>query len=239
MTVTESSASSGVGGALRRFAAAPVRSQTYKNLLYLALAFPLGLIYFVGVVTGAALGVGLLITLIGLPILVLTVAGTTLAAGFEATLVSRLVGVDAALPAVLREFDAGDSVVLPGDGFLDGVGRLLTAPSTWTGAVLVLSKFALGIASFVALVTTGAVGAAALAAPFAYDDPSVTVSLWGETTSTAYTVGPWVVDSLIGALAVAVGGLVFVVVALNALNLFARLQGEYTARLLRLGERTD
>jgi hypothetical protein len=44
----------------RRYLGAPVRLQTYRNLLYLALAFPLGLLYLVGFVTAAALGVGLL-----------------------------------------------------------------------------------------------------------------------------------------------------------------------------------
>lgn len=236
MKRVESGSAAGLGGVVRRFAAAPVRAQTYRNLAYLSLAFPLGLGYFVGAVTGISLGVGLLITLVGLPILGLTVVGTTLAAGLEATLASRLVGVEASLPSVLREFETSDGLVLPGDGFLDAVRRLFTAPSTWTGFVLVLSKFALGIASFVALVTTGALAWAALAAPFVYDDPSVTINLLGQATTGTYTVGPWVVDTLPAAIAVAGGGLVFLVVALNALNLFARLQATFTARLLRLGE---
>ncbi len=47
------------------------RPQTYLNLLYLLLAFPLGLAYFVFLVTGLSLGFGLIITLAGIPILVL------------------------------------------------------------------------------------------------------------------------------------------------------------------------
>lgn len=38
--------------------AAPFRPQTYRNLLYLALAFPLGVIYFVGLVTGVVSDLG-------------------------------------------------------------------------------------------------------------------------------------------------------------------------------------
>ena len=42
----------------------------FPNLVYLLLAMPLGILYFVILVTGYALGAGLIITLIGIPILV-------------------------------------------------------------------------------------------------------------------------------------------------------------------------
>lgn len=83
---TAGSSDTGVTATLRRGLTAPFREQTYRNLLYLALAFPLGLAYFVGFVTGTALGVGLFITWVGLPILALTLAATTAVAGFEARL---------------------------------------------------------------------------------------------------------------------------------------------------------
>ena len=154
----------------------PSTPQTYRNLVYLALAFPLGLVYFVGLVTGGALGLGLLITVVGLPILLLTVVGATLAAGLEAHLTTHLAGVPTPVPEALREFDAREGLALPGDGFLDATRHLVTAPSTWTSVVVVLTKFVFGLASFVALVTAGAVGTALLAAPVAYNDPSAAVT---------------------------------------------------------------
>ena len=223
-------------GALRRVVGAPFRRQTYRNLLYLALAFPLGLGYFVGLVTGSALGVGLLITLVGLPILLLTLSASTLAASLEAWLATHLVGVEASVPAVLRERTLEDRLVLPGDGFLDTVRRLLTAPSTWTSVLLVLSKFAFGIVSFVALVTSGAVTAAMVAAPLVYDSATPSLGLMREATVGAYSVGPWVVDTLPEALVVAAGGLGFAVASLNLLNLLARVQARYTAALLRVDD---
>ena len=219
-------------GAGRRFVGAPLRSRTYRNLLYLLLAFPLGTVYFVGLVAGTAVGTGLLITWVGLPILVVTLAGAAAVAGVEAWLATRLVGVDAAVPALLREFDVHDGVTFPGDGFVDAIRRLLTAPSTWTGVVLLGYKFVIGIVSFVAVVTVGSITAALLAAPFVYDAPG-SVPFRGVTGQ--YQVGSWVVSSLPEALAVAGVGVVALVVGLNLLNWLARFQAGSVAAILRVG----
>ncbi|WP_435360006.1 sensor domain-containing protein [Haloarchaeobius sp. DFWS5] len=218
-----------------QFVAAPFRRQTYKNLLYLALAFPLGLAYFVGLVVGGSVGGALLITIVGLPILLVTIAAATVAAGFEAKLATHLGGVDAQVPSFLREFDARDELSMPGNGFVDAVKRLLTAPTTWTSVVLLLAKFVFGIAAFVALVFCGAVSVVLLGAPFIYDDPNVEIGLVADSTVGEYTIGPWLVDTLPEALAVAGVGVVFVFVALNLLNLLALLHATYTASILRVG----
>jgi hypothetical protein len=240
MTTTDSRRSTDRStGGLRRFVGVPFRLQTYRNLLYLVLAFPLGLAYFVGLVTGTALGVGLLITWVGLPILLLTLAGAAAAAGVEAALARRLVGVDASVPSFLREVDPRGDLSLPGDGFVAAVQRLVTAPSTWTSVVLLLAKFAFGLLAFVAVVTSGAVVLAALAAPLVYGDPATTLGLVRPAEVGGYVVGPWTVTTLPEALVVALGGVVLLLVSLNLLNALARIHARYTAALLRAGERTD
>ena len=50
---------------LAKFFGVALRSQTYLNLVYLLLAFPLGVFYFTLLVTGISLGFGLLIVWIG------------------------------------------------------------------------------------------------------------------------------------------------------------------------------
>jgi len=230
MTTTETRSPS-VRAALRRALGAPLRVQTYSNLAYLLLAFPLGVVYFVGFVTGTAVGIGLLVTLVGLPILVATLAATSMAAALEARLATGLVGVEASVPAALREFGVGDGLAMPGNGFLAAVKRVLLSPSTYTSVLLVLSKFVFGIVSLVALVVSLSVSLVALAAPAVYDGDSSGFTFGGEATD-QYTVGSWVIDTMPEALVVAAGGAVFLVVALNALNLLAWLQAEYTARLL-------
>ena len=216
----------------RRFFTVPFRAQTYRSLAYLALAFPLGLAYFVGLTTGGALGVGLFITLVGIPILIATLAGATVVAGFEAYLARRLLGVEAPSPELVREFDAGDETVLPRDGMVDSAKRLVTASSTWKSVALVLTKFVFGLVSFVALILTVTLGAVMLAAPFAYDGKPG----WVGTTETQYRIGSWAVETLPEAVAVAAGGVVFVFVALNLLNGLALIQARYTATLLGDGE---
>ena len=225
---TGSSASAGV----RRLLGTPFRAQTYRNLLYLALAFPLGLAYVVGLVFGVALGVGLLVTWIGLPVLLVTLAAATAAAGLEATLARRLVGVDVSVPAFLREFDAVKGLALPGEGFLDAVRRLVTARATRTSVALLFAKFGFGLLSFVALAVAGAVSGGFLAAPFVYDDPRVVIGVGGIVVDGEYGVGPWAVDTFPEALAAGIAGVVFLFVALALLDGLARAHAGYTAALL-------
>jgi hypothetical protein len=217
----------------RRFLGAPVRSRTYRHLLYLLLAFPLGIVYFVGFVTGTAVGLGLLVTWLGLPILLLTLSAAAAAAGIEARLATRLVGVDAAVPAFLREFDVDDGLAVPGDGFVDAVRRLVTTPSTWTAVVLLIYKFVFGLVAFVAVTTVGSISAALLAAPVVYDDPAGIAA--GAATAGQYRVGSWTVGSLPEALAVAAGGVVVLVVGLNLLSGLARFHARSVAGILRVG----
>ena len=218
--------------ALYRVLTAPFRIRTYANLLYLLLAFPLGLAYFTWIVTGGALGAGLLITWVGLPILVLTLSGATVAAGIEARLAESLVGVDASVPSFLSEFQVADGLALPGDGFVEAIKRLVVAPSTWTSVVLLVTKFVAGIVSFVAVVTSTAIAAALLSAPFVYQDTEISLGATGPAAASDYPIGSWTVSTLPEALVVAGAGAVFVLVALNLLNGLARVQAMYTASLL-------
>src|SRR5260221_486321 len=68
--------------------------QTYLNLIYLLAAFPLGILYFVLLVTGISTGLGTAIVLIGLPVLVLTMLGWWLLARFERELTMWWLGVE-------------------------------------------------------------------------------------------------------------------------------------------------
>jgi hypothetical protein len=217
--------------------AAPFRPQTYKNLLYLLLAFPLGIAYFTWLVTGSALGVSLLITLIGLPILVLTLSGATVAAGIEARLAESLVGVEASVPSFLSEFHVKDGLAMPGEGFIEAIKQLVTAPSTWTSVVLLVTKFVAGIISFVAVVTSGSIAAVLLAAPFIYNDAAVSLGAASPVAASNYTIGAWTVSTLPEALVVAGAGVIFAVVAFNLLNGLARIQARYTASLLGVKHR--
>lgn len=208
-----------MGALLGRFFGVPLRPQTYRNLAYLTLAFPLGLVYFVALAAGVSTGLSLVLTLVGVPLLLLTVAAATAVAGFEARLATFLGVAEATPPAALR--DLGDADLRSVDGVVDATKRLLTAPTTWTSLLLVLLKFVLGLVAFVALVTTGALAVSFLTMPLFYDVAGV-----------VYTIGPYVVDSLPGALLGGALGVLLTLVSLHLLNGLARLYGFTTVTLL-------
>jgi hypothetical protein len=204
--------------ALRQFFGVPLRSQTYRNLAYLALAFPLGTAYFVGLSVGLSAGLGLAVTLVGLPVLVVTVAAAVGAASFEAKLATWLLDVEATPPAALGELD--DSLDSVG-ALVDTVKGLFTNPTTWSGLLLVVLKFVFGVAAFTALVTAGSIAVSLLAAPLAYD-----------TAAASYSVGPYAVDTLTEALGLSGAGVLVTLVSLHLLNGLAKLGGFTTAALL-------
>ena len=218
---------------LRTVLAAPLRRQTYGNIVYLTLTAVLGQLYFVGFVTGASLGLGLIITLLGLPILVGTLAATTGVAGLETKLTGWLVGVDIPEPKFILNTSVRDGLVLPGDGFLDAIMSLVTTRSTWLSVALVGIKFVFSIVSLVVVPTLLAISAALIATPFVYESQFVG---FGSTVSIgAYSVGPGAVGTLPEALAVAGGGVIVVIVTVDLLNALAQLQALSIAVLLKGG----
>jgi len=116
-------------------------AQTYKNLLSLFLAFPLGTVYYVVLVTGFALGLGLSVLVVG--ILLGTAIGLRLIAAFERKLANALLGTEIRQPDV----EAADEAIV-------GTARAyLQASSTWRGLGFVVLKFLIGVLSFVLLLT--------------------------------------------------------------------------------------
>jgi hypothetical protein len=210
-------------GPLAGFVGVAFDRQTYRNLAYLLLAFPLGIAYFTAITTGLSLGVGLLVTLLGLPVLVATLAATLGIGRFEARLAAWLldVDVDPSAPSVELSFGSVDDAIA-------SVERVVTTPATWTALLLVALKFGFGILAFTAVVTAGAVSAALLATPLVYDAAGVT-----------YTVGPYVVDTLPEALAAAGLGVVALFLSLHVLNGLARFGGFLTNTLLGGRTATD
>ncbi|WP_276272120.1 sensor domain-containing protein [Haloarcula litorea] len=213
------------GDALTRFVTAPLRVSTYKRLAYLLLAFPLGLAYFVGFATAASTGGALAFTLVGVPLLLLTLLGTTAVSWFEAGQSRLLLDREVAGPATFERLT--DEPALP-DDWGAALKRFLSEPTTWTSVGVVLWKFVFGVLSFAVVVTAGSLVTALLAAPFVYDEPGVT-----------YRLGIGAVDTLPEAVGLAVLGLVALLAALNLCNLLATLGSRPTELLLSAGRDPD
>ena len=150
------------------------RGQTWLNFLYLFLAFPLGLIYFIYLTVGISVGIGTLIIWIGILILAVVIAGWWLMAGFERVMAMNLLKVDIPPMTTAKTEKAATS--------LEKLGAYLSNPVTWKGLVYLLVKFPLGTLSFVVLVTLTATTVAFIAAPFIFPFFPMVVDLWNNTS---------------------------------------------------------
>jgi hypothetical protein len=176
---------------------------TYANLLYLLLAVPLGLVYSTLFTFGVALGLALSVVLVGVAVLLATLIGSRLAAGFERRLANALLGTDLSRPDDLAD----------GDGALAGVRKYVDAPSTWAGLGFLSLKFWVSLFALVPLVLLGnalSLVAAPLRYPYAAD--------FGEVNGRPVT---WPIDTLQESLAAVVIGVAGVLLALHVGNLVA------------------
>lgn len=190
-------------------------AQTYKNLLYLLLAFPLGMAYYVVLMLGFTLGVGLSILVVGLGVLAGTVIGLRYIASFERWLANTLLGT--AIPAP-------DDVENAGDGIIATVTAYLRASSTWRGLGFVFLKFWIGVLSFVLLVTFLGTGVELLLIPlFPGGVFNVEIAGWVVARSVETTTEQ----------AVAVpAGAVLALVSVHILNAFAGVNASVASSLL-------
>ena len=76
------------------------QARTYRHIVYLALAFPLGLAYFVFLITGISVGGGLLVVWVGLPILLAMILAWRGIGTFERGLHRGLLDIDIPEPPV-------------------------------------------------------------------------------------------------------------------------------------------
>ena len=207
---------------LGQFVAVPFDSDTYKRLLYLLLACPLALVYVIGTTVGFSLGIGLAVTVIGLPILLVTLLAVTFAAQLEAYLSRICLGQESSPPKALMgvRMDLND----PDVAYPRVLKRFLAEPSTWTSLGLVGVKSVFGLVAFILLVTVATVVPTLVAAPVLYDNPEF-----------VYQVGTYSVDTLPEAVGLAAVGGLLGLVALHILNAFADLGGYLTESLLTVG----
>ena len=187
-----------------------VRCQTYVNVIYLLLAFTLGIAYFVFLVAGLGLGFGLIITWFGIPILLPVLLASWALSVFEREMAIRLLGEH--IPPILRD-DLSDR------SLWTRLKALLTNPVTWTRIVYLFAKFPIGIASFVVTVVLLSVTFALISAPLHY---------W----ATEINVGSWEVDTLGEAFALLTIGVLVGLIAPHILNLAAFISGRFAYLML-------
>jgi Putative sensor len=148
-----------------------VKKQTYKNILYIVVSFPLGAIYFATIAAGAGGGFALIFhglrwdvrwTLVfWLPLLILyfgiSIALTWVMIALERRLASRLLGAN--MP---RTFQLPAGRNAKARWALD---RTLD-PTLYKGIVYLVAKFPLGVVSMLALVISTGLTVACIVSPF-------------------------------------------------------------------------
>jgi hypothetical protein len=197
-------------GALGRFVRAPIRLRTYSNLLYLLLAFPLGLFYFIFLSVGLALGYGLTLIWVGLPILALVFAGSWWMSVLERQLAISLLGAE--VPPMAPPPSAAAV------GFWQRLRTFLSNPVTWKGMGFLLAKLPLGVVSFVATVVSLSVSISLLLVPVLWPWTDVTFDV---------DFGVWHPSTFSGSLLCGLGGAILFFLSFNLLNALA-----YAWRLL-------
>lgn len=193
--------------------------QAYLNLLYLLVAFPLGLFYFAFLVCGLSAGVSLLIIWVGIPILLLVGVGWWGLASFERFMAIHWLKED--IPAMARPPNEDAEIwTLFKEYFAN--------PVTWKSLLYLFLKFPLGIATFVVLTTLISLTLAFLTMPFTYE--------FLQYSQAGVFFGPdlpaWYIDSMNDALLGALIGLMLWPVTLHVTNGLAWVHAKFAKVML-------
>lgn len=159
--------------ALGRFFGVAADPHTYGALFYMLLSLATGIFYFTWVVTGASLSVGLLILIIGIPLLMLFLASVRLLSLVEGRIVETLLGVRMPRRPLYTQRDKP---------WLTRIGEMFTDGGTWTAMLYFLLMMPLGTAYFTIVVTLLSLSLGLAAAPLVLvfpDSWDVNLGWWG------------------------------------------------------------
>jgi hypothetical protein len=134
------------------------KSNTAGNFVFLLLAFPFGLLYFLLVVIGFSVGIGTAIISVGIPILFATFTLVHGMAAMERGIAANLLRIDFPRP---RQRDGERT-------FMQRFVDYLRDPLTWTSIIYMILKLPLGIISFILIIVLPIVSATITLMPIAY-----------------------------------------------------------------------
>jgi hypothetical protein len=183
--------------ALKKVLGVGLKPSSYLNILYLLLAFPLGIFYFVYLVTGFSIGLGLLYFFIGLPFLLLTMFSWRLFAKFEGWQAKWLLSTSVEPDEPVKWAEA--------NGFWNWITSRLSSKYTWKSLLYILIKAPLGVISFILTFSLTIVSTVLILAPMLYKYVDYELP-WGP------------LNSLTDALALAGVGLVLGLISLHLFN---------------------
>jgi hypothetical protein len=136
------------------------------------LGLPLGVAYFTWLVTGLSLGAGLLITLLGIPILTLVLASVRPLLAAERALADALLGT--AIPRA--------GLAPRGEGWIGRLKAYWTDSTTWRGMAYLLARFPIGTLTFSVAVSVYSAALCAIAAPIVAPLDPIELGIWEPDT---------------------------------------------------------
>jgi hypothetical protein len=144
----------------------------WRAVTHHLLGLPLGTAYFTWFVTSISLGLGLAITLIGIPVLTVALAS-----------VRPLLAVERGLANALLDAKIAPLRVAPhAEGWLARLKAYWTEATTWRGLAYLLARFPIGLATFIVAVVTFSVALYLIAAPVVAPIDALEFGFWEPDT---------------------------------------------------------
>lgn len=142
---------------LRRIFGVYTDPATYGALFYLLLSLATGVFYFSWIITGVSMSLGMLVLIIGVPLLVLFLASVRVLALVEGRVVEALLGVRMPRrpPYTLRD-----------QPWLKRIGAMFTDPRTWATMAYFLLMLPLGVTYFTLAIVGLVTSLSLVAVPF-------------------------------------------------------------------------
>jgi signal transduction histidine kinase len=198
-----------------RYVAAPlVEGRALRSLAFLVIGIPLGIAWFVLLVTGWSLGLGLLITLLGIAVILVLGVAVRGAAAVERRLADGLLGTSLA---------GGARPIWTGNP-LRSLWDWLRDPASWREQAYLLLRFVVGMP--LGIIALGVIGQSLqwLAMPFYY---------WAADDQ---VYGVWDVDTLGEALLLVPAGALLLVLSVPLVTALGRLSAALARTVLGVGE---
>jgi len=149
-----------------------ITARGYGALTHHLLGLPLGIAYFVWLVTGLSVGLGLAITLVGIPILTLVLAS-----------VRPLLAAERAMANTLLAAEIPAAPLAPhGEGWFGRLKAYWTDAPTWRGLAYLLARFPVGIFTFSVAVAVYSAALGLIAAPLLAPLAGMEFGIWEPDT---------------------------------------------------------
>jgi len=150
------------------------KKDTYKSIAYILLSVPLSIIYFTLIITGIALGVGLFIVWIGIPLLILTLGLSWWFGVFEVKLAKTLLNA---------KIERNGINVAKEITIWQRLKTHLKNALTWKILAYEILKLPIAIVSFTIFIIFLSVTIGLISVPFIYTAITINWGFWTITTS--------------------------------------------------------